>query len=62
MFFFFVALGKYIGAPCNNSKCESTLLHVTCEKDTNTCGCERNYPVQLGLTRGCDKRKYSYLP
>ncbi|KAI8122325.1 hypothetical protein CVS40_6784 [Lucilia cuprina] len=51
------ALGKYIGAPCNNSKCESTLLHVVCEKDTNTCGCEKNYPVQLGLTRGCDKPK-----
>ncbi|XP_065360347.1 uncharacterized protein LOC135954197 isoform X1 [Calliphora vicina] len=51
------ALGKYIGAPCNNSKCESTLLHVTCEKDTNTCGCEKNYPVQLGLIRGCDKPK-----
>ncbi|KAM7355730.1 uncharacterized protein ACRADG_001698 isoform 2-T5 [Cochliomyia hominivorax] len=51
------ALGKYIGAPCNNSKCESTLLHVVCEKETNTCGCEKNYPVQLGLTRGCDKPK-----
>lgn len=51
------ALGKYIGAPCNNSKCESTLMHVVCEKDTDSCGCEKNYPVQLGLTRGCDKPK-----
>uniref|UniRef100_A0A1I8PK87 EB domain-containing protein n=1 Tax=Stomoxys calcitrans TaxID=35570 RepID=A0A1I8PK87_STOCA len=51
------AKGKYIGAPCNNMTCEPTLLHVTCDKETQICGCERNYPVQLGLTRGCDKPK-----
>uniref|UniRef100_A0A1A9UFU9 EB domain-containing protein n=1 Tax=Glossina austeni TaxID=7395 RepID=A0A1A9UFU9_GLOAU len=52
-----VPKGKYIGAPCNNMKCETSLVHVTCEKETLTCGCEKNYPVQLGLTRGCDKPK-----
>ncbi|XP_075161486.1 uncharacterized protein LOC142234280 [Haematobia irritans] len=51
------AKGKYIGAPCNNMTCEPTLLHVTCDKETQLCGCEKNYPVQLGLTRGCDKPK-----
>ncbi|XP_053953511.1 uncharacterized protein LOC128860211 isoform X1 [Anastrepha ludens] len=52
------AKGKYIGAPCfSNMTCETSLLHVTCEKETKTCGCEKNYPVQLGLTKGCDKPK-----
>ncbi|XP_073842083.1 uncharacterized protein isoform X2 [Musca autumnalis] len=51
------AKGKYIGAPCNNMSCEPTLLHVTCDKETQICGCERGYPVQIGLTRGCDKPK-----
>lgn len=55
------AKGKYIGAPCNNMTCEPTLLHVSCDKETQKCGCERNYPVQIGLTRGCDKRKYIFL-
>ncbi|XP_017479225.1 PREDICTED: uncharacterized protein LOC108368821 [Rhagoletis zephyria] len=52
------AKGKYIGAPCfSDMTCETTLLHVTCDKETKTCGCEKNYPVQLGLTKGCDKPK-----
>ncbi|XP_037939899.1 uncharacterized protein LOC119672826 isoform X2 [Teleopsis dalmanni] len=51
------AKGKYIGAPCNNMKCEPRLLHVTCDKETLICGCEKNYPVQLGLTTGCAKPK-----
>ncbi|CAD7005818.1 unnamed protein product [Ceratitis capitata] len=52
------AKGKYIGAPCfNDMTCETSLIHVICDKETKICGCERNYPVQLGLTKGCDKPK-----
>ncbi|KAL7732367.1 hypothetical protein ACLKA6_004349 [Drosophila palustris] len=51
------AKGKYIGAPCNELKCDAKLVHVTCEKETQTCSCERNYPVQLGLIKGCAKPK-----
>ncbi|XP_039965912.1 uncharacterized protein LOC120778220 [Bactrocera tryoni] len=52
------AKGKYIGAPCfSNMTCETSLIHVTCDRETKICGCERNYPVQLGLTKGCDKPK-----
>ncbi|KAH8307610.1 hypothetical protein KR044_005232 [Drosophila immigrans] len=51
------AKGKYIGAPCNELKCDAKLLHVTCEKETQTCSCERNYPVQLGPVKGCAKPK-----
>ncbi|XP_062129278.1 uncharacterized protein LOC133841045 [Drosophila sulfurigaster albostrigata] len=49
------AKGKYIGAPCNELKCDAKLLHVTCEKESQTCSCERNYPVQLGPVKGCAK-------
>ncbi|KAH8350349.1 hypothetical protein KR067_000380, partial [Drosophila pandora] len=55
------AKGKYIGAPCNELKCDVKLLHVSCDKETHTCTCERNYPVQLGLIKGCAKRKYISL-
>ncbi|XP_030373091.1 uncharacterized protein LOC115623052 [Scaptodrosophila lebanonensis] len=51
------AKGKYIGAPCNDMKCDANLLHVRCDKETLTCSCEKNYPVQLGLIKGCDKPK-----
>ncbi|XP_023031973.1 uncharacterized protein LOC6642904 isoform X1 [Drosophila willistoni] len=51
------AKGKYIGAPCNELKCDAKLLHVSCDKDTQICSCERNYPVQLGLIKGCAKPK-----
>nr|XP_014088433.1 uncharacterized protein LOC106616344 isoform X3 [Bactrocera oleae] len=52
------AKGKYIGAPCfSNMTCETSLIHVACDKETKICGCEKNYPVQLGLTKGCDKPK-----
>nr|NP_001261816.1 uncharacterized protein Dmel_CG17364, isoform D [Drosophila melanogaster]NP_648674.3 uncharacterized protein Dmel_CG17364, isoform F [Drosophila melanogaster]AAF49781.4 uncharacterized protein Dmel_CG17364, isoform F [Drosophila melanogaster]AGB94509.1 uncharacterized protein Dmel_CG17364, isoform D [Drosophila melanogaster] len=51
------AKGKYIGAPCNELKCDVKLLHVSCDKDSQTCSCERNYPVQLGLIKGCAKPK-----
>lgn len=54
-FFFVLAKGMYIGAPCDES-CNSNLLHVYCEESTKLCGCERNYPVKLGLTKGCAKR------
>ncbi|XP_037045395.1 uncharacterized protein LOC119080906 isoform X2 [Bradysia coprophila] len=46
------AKGMYIGAPCDES-CNSNLLHVHCDETTKLCGCERNYPVKLGLTKGC---------
>ncbi|KAJ6642495.1 hypothetical protein Bhyg_07446 [Pseudolycoriella hygida] len=46
----------YIGAPCDQT-CNSNLLHVQCDELTNLCGCERNYPVKLGLTKGCAKPK-----
>jgi len=52
------AKGKYIGAPCNELKCDVKLLHVSCDKESQTCSCERNYPVQLGLIKGCAKRKW----
>ncbi|KAH8239670.1 hypothetical protein KR032_006511, partial [Drosophila birchii] len=52
------AKGKYIGAPCNELRCDVKLLHVSCDKETQTCTCERNYPVQLGLIKGCAKRKH----
>ncbi|KAH8305606.1 hypothetical protein KR059_003540, partial [Drosophila kikkawai] len=51
------AKGKYIGAPCNELRCDVKLLHVSCDKETQTCTCERNYPVQLGLIKGCAKPK-----
>ncbi|SPP76472.1 uncharacterized protein LOC117580095 isoform X2 [Drosophila guanche] len=51
------AKGKYIGAPCNELKCDVKLLHVACDKETQTCTCERNYPVQLGPIKGCAKPK-----
>ncbi|XP_017068258.2 uncharacterized protein LOC108105965 isoform X2 [Drosophila eugracilis] len=51
------AKGKYIGAPCNELKCDVKLLHVSCDKESQTCSCERNYPVQLGLIKGCAKPK-----
>ncbi|KAH8373510.1 hypothetical protein KR009_011963, partial [Drosophila setifemur] len=51
------AKGKYIGAPCNELKCDVKLLHVSCDKETQTCTCERNYPVQLGPIKGCAKPK-----
>ncbi|EDW19252.2 uncharacterized protein LOC6583098 isoform X1 [Drosophila mojavensis] len=51
------AKGKYIGAPCNELKCDAKLVHVTCDKETQLCSCERNYPVQLGPIKGCAKPK-----
>ncbi|KAH8405033.1 hypothetical protein KR222_005092, partial [Zaprionus bogoriensis] len=51
------AKGKYIGAPCNELKCDTKLLHVACDRETQLCSCERNYPVQLGLIKGCAKPK-----
>lgn len=53
---FISAKGMYIGAPCDGS-CNSNLLHVYCDESTKLCGCERNYPVKIGLTKGCAKRR-----
>ena len=47
----------YIGAPCEE-KCDQKLHHVYCDPTSNICGCERNYPVSIGLTKGCAKGLY----
>lgn len=35
------------------------LAHVFCNPQTSFCECERSYPVQLGPTKGCAKRKFT---
>lgn len=47
----------YIGAPCD-VRCNSKLHHVTCDKATKLCTCEKRYPVMIGLVKGCAKRKF----
>ncbi|XP_059615757.1 uncharacterized protein LOC132261159 isoform X3 [Phlebotomus argentipes] len=50
------AKGMYIGAECEFT-CNPRLRHVFCDPSSNTCGCERNYPVVIGKTKGCAKPK-----
>ncbi|XP_055706938.1 uncharacterized protein LOC129804009 isoform X4 [Phlebotomus papatasi] len=50
------AKGMYIGADCEFT-CNPRLRHVFCDPSSNTCGCEKNYPVIIGLTKGCAKPK-----
>ncbi|GAB0094226.1 uncharacterized protein DMENIID0001_094860 [Sergentomyia squamirostris] len=50
------AKGMYIGADCEFT-CNQRLRHVFCDPSTNKCGCEKNYPVILGYTKGCAKPK-----
>lgn len=58
-------IGLYIGAFCNVT-CSTKLHHAMCDLATNTCVCEKKYPVVIGLKRGCAKRKrlcfiFSYI-
>lgn len=55
----FLAKGRYVGASCDFT-CHATLLHVYCDPITSTCGCEKSYPVVIGLKKGCAKREYLY--
>ncbi|XP_055687892.1 uncharacterized protein LOC129792633 isoform X1 [Lutzomyia longipalpis] len=50
------AKGMYIGADCEFT-CNQRLRHVFCDPSTNQCGCEKNYPVIIGYTKGCAKPK-----
>lgn len=50
-----LAIGMYVGARCNGP-CDKKLHHVTCDKSTSTCVCEKKYPVIIGRMRGCAKR------
>lgn len=52
------AKGMYVGAPCEFT-CHVKLHHVFCDPATNTCGCEKNYPVLIDRRKGCAKRKYT---
>lgn len=54
-----LAKGMYIGAPCDEL-CSVKLHHVICERATNTCACEKKYPVVIGLTKGCAKRNVCF--
>ncbi|XP_058126287.1 uncharacterized protein LOC131281551 [Anopheles ziemanni] len=50
------AKGRYIGAPCEFT-CHTTLHHVYCDPTTNTCSCEKDYAVVIGVLKGCAKPK-----
>lgn len=54
--YFCVLAGAYLGAPCEDS-CSPKLHHVYCNPARKLCECEKNYPVKMGSTRGCSKRK-----
>ncbi|KAL0270861.1 UNVERIFIED_CONTAM: hypothetical protein PYX00_008132 [Menopon gallinae] len=49
-------LGRYLGSPCE-ATCSEKLLHVFCEPTNRICECEKKYPVQIGVRRGCAKPK-----
>lgn len=51
------ALGKYVGALCNNGFCEPYLTNVHCDPLKLICNCKQSFPVLLGRLKGCDKRK-----
>ncbi|XP_058831866.1 uncharacterized protein LOC131690257 isoform X1 [Topomyia yanbarensis] len=50
------AKGMYVGAPCEFT-CHAKLHHVYCDPSTNTCSCEKDYLVLIGILRGCAKPK-----
>lgn len=58
-FFIIAAKGTYIGASCEFT-CNAKLENVFCDPTNNKCGCEKNYPVIIGLTAGCAKRKFMF--
>ncbi|XP_053675709.1 uncharacterized protein LOC128725961 [Anopheles nili] len=50
------AKGMYVGAPCEFT-CHAKLHHVYCDPTTNTCSCEKDYVVLIGILKGCAKPK-----
>ncbi|XP_058462029.1 uncharacterized protein LOC131437009 isoform X5 [Malaya genurostris] len=50
------AKGMYVGAPCEFT-CHAKLHHVYCDPSSNTCSCEKDYLVLIGILRGCAKPK-----
>lgn len=52
------AKGMYVGAPCEFT-CHAKLHHVYCDPSSNTCSCEKDYVVLIGLLKGCAKRKFA---
>ncbi|XP_011313064.1 uncharacterized protein [Fopius arisanus] len=48
--------GRFLGSICDDT-CSSNLQHVVCDTVTGKCECEKNFPVQLGPTKGCAKPK-----
>ncbi|XP_062550509.1 uncharacterized protein LOC134215306 isoform X3 [Armigeres subalbatus] len=50
------AKGMYVGAPCEFT-CHAKLHHVYCDPSSNTCSCEKDYVVLIGILRGCAKPK-----
>lgn len=59
LFGFISAKGMYVGAPCEFT-CHAKLHHVYCDPTTNTCSCEKDYVVLIGILKGCAKRKFSH--
>lgn len=58
---YFTALGEFLGAPCEET-CSSMLINVYCKPETLRCECIKGYPVNIGISRGCAKRKlFSYV-
>ncbi|XP_065075092.1 uncharacterized protein LOC135698860 isoform X3 [Ochlerotatus camptorhynchus] len=50
------AKGVYVGAPCEFT-CHAKLHHVYCDPSSNTCSCEKDYVVLIGILKGCAKPK-----
>ncbi|CAO1354078.1 unnamed protein product [Diamesa serratosioi] len=50
------AKGIFVGAPCEFT-CDKRLHHMFCNPISNKCECEKNYPVVIGLKKGCAKPK-----
>ncbi|XP_015116570.1 uncharacterized protein LOC107040826 isoform X1 [Diachasma alloeum] len=48
--------GRFLGSLCDDT-CSPNLQHVVCDAVSGKCECEKNYPVQLGPTKGCAKPK-----
>lgn len=50
------AKGMYVGASCEFT-CHAKLHHVYCDPSSNTCSCEKDYVVLIGILKGCAKPK-----
>ena len=53
---FILALGELLGGPCKET-CNPKLTNVYCDEVSLRCECQPKYPVKLGPTKGCAKRK-----